>query len=342
MVPAEFTTKTFPQRQQLEAWCAWHGSIFDVIRPLEPADREFSATHLTWKLGGLGISRVQAPPLYTGRTKAAIRRNPIDHWVIAVNETGTVEYNVRGSTVTVRAGAPFILSLADEMASTRRGQDEARCVAFLSRDSFRGISALLDAACGSVLATPEGKLLADYVSLLVSNLPDLAPEDGSRLVVAVEAMLGACLAPSASRLAVAEKPIDLILRERVRRAVRAHLRSPALGPDKLCREAATSRSQLYRLLEGEGGVAHYIRRQRLSESFTLLCDASNLLPVAKIAELLCFADASSFSRAFRREFGMSPSDVRAASLAAPLPSLPSPKDARDGGVHSFSDCLRGF
>jgi AraC-like DNA-binding protein len=34
-----------------------------------------------------------------------------------------------------------------------------------------------------------------------------------------------------------------------------------------------------------------------------------------IAEDLCFADASSFSRTFKREFGHSPSEVRAAALA---------------------------
>ena len=124
--------------------------------------------------------------------------------------------------------------------------------------------------------------------------------------------------------------------ERVRQAVRRNLRSPSLGPDKLCREAATSRSQLYRLLEGEGGVAHYIQRRRLSESFSMLCDPSNNLSIGKVAEVLCFADGSSFSRAFRREFGMSPSDVRAGAVG----QLPPPAPLKNaGGVHSFSDCL---
>lgn len=42
--------------------------------------------------------------------------------------------------------------------------------------------------------------------------------------------------------------------------------------------------------------------------------------IGAIAESLCFADASSFSRAFRREFGMSPSDVRAATLSGLRPA----------------------
>jgi AraC-like DNA-binding protein len=177
--------------------------------------------------------------------------------------------------------------------------------------------------------------------LLTRHFPDLTPEDGPRLSNAVEAMVGACLAPSSARMANASKQMDLTLLERVRRAVRRHLHVPSLAPDTLCREAATSRSQLYRLLEGEGGVAHYIQRQRLSESFALLCDASNTLPVGRIAELLCFADASSFSRSFRREFGMSPSDVRASSLAGLVP-VARRQDAGQDAINCFSDCLRGF
>ena len=91
-----------------------------------------------------------------------------------------------------------------------------------------------------------------------------------------------CWAPASRRQPIGwPKPaghIDLTLMERVRQAVRRNLRSPSLGPDKLCREAATSRSQLYRLLEGEGGVAHYIQRRRLSESFSMLCDVSKQFP----------------------------------------------------------------
>ncbi|HEU5096730.1 MAG TPA: helix-turn-helix domain-containing protein [Reyranella sp.] len=342
MIPVEFTTRALSRHQQVEAWCAWHGSVFDVIRSPVPADKGLPATHLNWKLGSLGVSHVSAPAVHTERTKAVIRRNPIDHWVVTLSKGDTVEYKVRGSSVTVPAGVPFIYSMGDEMASTRSGPSRDRYFFYLSRDDFQSVAVLLDAARGTALTTPGGKLLADYMNLLVSSLPDLAPEDGSRLATAVEAILGACLAPSADRLAFAEKPIDTFLRERVRRAVRKHLRSPSLNPDRLCRELATSRSQLYRLLDGEGGVSHYIQRQRLSESFTLLCNASNILPVAKIAELLCFADASNFSRAFRREFGMSPSDARAASMTGPPPGLTLRKDTRHSGVRTFGDCLRGL
>jgi AraC-like DNA-binding protein len=169
----------------------------------------------------------------------------------------------------------------------------------------------------------------------------LAPDDATRLPNAIQAMVAACMAPSADRIASASRQIDLTLMERVRQAVRRNLRSPSLGTDKLCREAAMSRSQLYRVLEGEGGVAKYIQRRRLSESFAILCDVSNTLAIGKVAEILCFADASSFSRAFRREFGMSPSDVRVASLSGLAPAT-GHKNPAGLEIRSFGDCLRSF
>src|SRR5262249_61147975 len=142
-----------------------------------------------------------------------------------------------------------------------------------------------------------------------------------------------------NRLANVSPQTRPALMERVRQSVRRHLRSPSLDPDRLCREAAMSRSQLYRLLEGEGGATHYIRRLRLSESFALLCDPSNNLPIGLIAESLCFGDASDFSRAFRREFGRSPSDVRAAAQVGLAPGRAS-RALTAAGAQGFSDCLR--
>ncbi len=86
-------------------------------------------------------------------------------------------------------------------------------------------------------------------------------------------------------------------------------------------------------------MIHYIQRRRLSESFSILCDARNDLPIGQVAEMLCFSDASSFSRAFRREFGISPSDVRAATYAG-LPPASLPKLPPEPGARTFRDCLR--
>jgi AraC-like DNA-binding protein len=338
MIPETFATHSLPAVEQFEAWRSWYGPVFDST-PRRPVEEGFRGKAVSWLLNGLTFSHVSAQAVDNARTRTHIRRSPVDHWVVTSYTRGTTRIGMRGTSLETFPGAPFIVSLAEEVTA-ERSNDNDRIQLHLSRDGFQEIAAMLDATQGMNLNTPQGKLLADYMLLLERNLPDLAPEDGPRLCNAVKAMLEACLAPSDGRLMVAASQVNVTLMERVRRVVGKHLRSPSFGPDKLCREAATSRSQLYRLLEGEGGVARYIRRRRLSESFAILCDASNNLAVGSIAEMFCFADTSSFSRAFRREFGASPGDVRAASSCGLRPAMPPV--GREQNVNTFADCLRSY
>lgn len=338
MLAQTFATNSLPAADQFEAWRAWYSPVFDstLQRPVEGG---FRAKISTWILDGFTFSQVSAPAVNGIRTKAHIRRNPVDHWVVTAYRCGTTRIGTQNTSLEPPLGAPFVVSLAEEVTAQRSNHND-RLALHLSRDRFQAVSPLLDAARGLPLDTPQGRMLADYMLLLERNLPSLPREDASRVGSAVQAMIEACLAPCADGLVRAGSQINVTLMERVRRAVGKHLHSPSLGPAKLCREAAVSRSHLYRLLESEGGVARYIQRRRLSESFTLLSDTANTLSIGSIAEALCFADASSFSRAFRREFGMAPGDVRASCRGGLRPAASAITSEHD--IQTFADCLRSF
>jgi AraC-like DNA-binding protein len=335
MIPLTFSTQPLPVFEQLEGWCRWHRPTFEIHSPRALSDG-FLATNSNWSLGGLTVSRVCSPATQVSRPKSAIRRSAVDHWVISLSKRSASDVEVRDRSLSVAAGTPVVLSLGDEIEVSHHEYDD-RLQLFLSRDRFDSIAHVLEAVKAVFLPTAQGDFLADYMRLLERNLPILAPADVDRLPGAVEAMVAACLAPSADRAATAQRQIDVTLMERVRKSVRENLFSPSLGPRRLCRDAAMSRSQLYRVLGSEGGVAHYIRRCRLTKSFSMLCDVSNTYPIAKVAEMLCFADPSSFSRAFRQEFGITPREVRAASLAGQATAA-----SKVTGGPSFGDSLHGF
>jgi AraC-like DNA-binding protein len=174
---------------------------------------------------------------------------------------------------------------------------------------------------------------------LEHHLPDLTEADLPRLARAVGAMVAAAVAPSAERVAVARRQIDVGRKERVRQAVRKHLRTPTFGPAILCRLVGMSRSNLYRVFEDTGGVARYIKRERLLEAHAVLTDPTKTQSISAIAEDLCFADASSFSRTFKREFGHSPGEVRSAARAGLAPPAMSRSLASSG---DFGELIRGF
>ena len=338
MTPDAFRTQDLRPRDQLEAWRAWYCPVFDVV-PKNPIGDTFPAEIRLWKLGGLAMSRTLAPPVHVVRTKHHLRREAVGHWVISYCARGAHSATTEGTSLEVPARVPFLWSLGQEFEHERTHVDRVQF--FMARDTFRDIAPLLDAALGSTLDTPLGHLLGDYMMALEHRLPAVTEADFPRLADAVGAMVAAAVAPSAERVAVARRQIDLGRMERVRQAVRRHLRTPTLGPTTLGRLVGMSRSNLYRLLEDAGGVAQYIQSQRLLASHSLLSDPATTQPISAIAEDLCFADASSFSRMFRREFGRSPSEVRSAALAGQAPSTTRRNRAPTEGA-DFGELLRGF
>ena len=234
---------------------------------------------------------------------------------------------------------PYLWSLGQEFFHERTHVD--RIQFFLARDAFRNVAPLLDAALGSTLDTPLGHLLGDYMMALERRLPSLTEAELPRLANAVSAMIAAAVAPSTERVAGAQRQIDVGRKERVRQAVRRHLRTPTLKAKTLARLVGMSRSSLYRLFEDTGGVARHIQRERLLEAHAVLTNPANSRSISAIAEDLCFADASSFSRSFKREFGHSPSEARSAALAGLAPSA-MPRNPAPSARSDFGGLLRGF
>lgn len=171
------------------------------------------------------------------------------------------------------------------------------------------------AACGAApFRIPDaglGAILVDYVLALEQRLPSLREDELPPLVGATKLLIAGCLTAetfdddwAGSRLA----------ESRMRRAqsiIRQNLRSQHFGEADIRRALGISRSSLYRLFSRLGGVQRHLQRERLLQARAQLADPLNREPIFRIAEELCFCDASSFSRAFKCEFGVSPGAVRA-------------------------------
>jgi len=311
MIPVRFTTNDLPIREQFDAWLGWFDGVFNV--DLAEGASGFPATSVVWTLDEFGLSHVKAPALTAVRDTALLRANPIDHWVITLGGRRTLGSGGTGLSLDVPAFVPYVSSLGRELVS-QRSEDE-RLQLYLPRDSFRELAPLLDAAQAQALDTPLGRLLGDYIALLQRSFTELEAGDMQRLTNAVRAMVLACAGPSSDRLDLAASQINLTRREKVRQFIDMNLRDPALDATQLCRQVGMSRTQLYRLFHDDGGVARYIRHRRLLRGYADLSDTSNNASINTIADALCFEDASSFSRAFKQEFGLNPRDVRAAALA---------------------------
>ena len=86
--------------------------------------------------------------------------------------------------------------------------------------------------------------------------------------------------------------------------------SRAIGVEEAAREAGVSRSYLYRAFQSEFGCSpsDYLTRYRIQRAAQLLRHSG--LPVGTVAASVGYEDPFYFSRAFRREMGVSPSAYR--------------------------------
>lgn len=338
MNPLVFSTRGLSVPDQRPAWDAWYEPVFSLDHGADAVEPGFTAESAVWPLGGLAFARVAAPRLRAVRHAAHIRRDPTDHWVLGLGGQPT-RLGLRSGRVTMPGGVPFIVSLADSCESERAADE--RLHIYLPRDRFVAISADLDKLRGRAIEGGAGVLLADYLRLIERTLPELTGEECAALPDAIHAMVAACIAPSAARIDAASGQVDLTRLERVRQVIRRRIGSATLTPASICRETGMSRSQLYRLLESEGGVTHYIQRHRLRASYAALTDPAGDRPVATIAEACGFHDPSTFSRTFRREFGLSPSELRAAARAGvPMRVAPRPLMAEE--ARSLRTLLQGL
>ncbi|BCH31919.1 AraC family transcriptional regulator [Mesorhizobium sp. L-8-10] len=310
----EFTTLDLPAEERFMAWRASYAPMIDLVQP-DGLDVAFAGDQLLWDLGSLAFSRVRTDALGFASLARRERRDPIDHWVISLLLKGSSRTITPLQTFDGHPGSLQIHPLGKVFEG--RITDSEVLQLLVPRDFFRGMTHLLEAAEFAARDDAMARLLAGYMGQIARCLPSLDVRDVPRLITATRAMILACTAPSADHLAEADDTIANVLLDRARRFVQANMVSGDLDVASVQRELGISRSRLYRLFEPYGGVVHYIQRRRLLDAHAALADPGDTRRILDIAEERGFTDSAEFSRAFRREFGYSPRDVRATGKRNP-------------------------
>ena len=290
----ECDTGCASSHQRFEFFRSWHSEIVDVgLRCGDAAT--FEAQEKIWPLGDFAFAAIDASPRHLLRWEHK-RKPAVDHWLVTVKRAGGAA---------AANGKPQRKLRMKNLAAPDVCETEGGIIAL-----FLPHSAVV-APLRPEISDNAGEFLADYLTLLHRNLAHLTQSNVSGVVEATTHMVAATLVPSHEKLAEAQAPIDAVITTRAIRAIEARLGDPELTPDQLCRNVGVSRSRLYRIFEPAGGISNYIRRKRLLETRRALADSADGRSVSNIAESVGFMDPSTYSRMFKREFGLSPKEARA-------------------------------
>jgi AraC family transcriptional regulator len=161
--------------------------------------------------------------------------------------------------------------------------------------------------------------------LIVRGLMQGAPQDPAALDATLLEILGdlvsSCRAPGATKRAATFESsrarrryvhdAQLILQERFRERCRL---------EEIAQELYVSPFHLCRLFKQQTGmpIHRYVNRLRLREAMEHLTEGSDL---TELALSLGFADHSHFTTAFRKEFGVPPSEVRRRANASSIAEM---------------------
>lgn len=292
----DIDTSSASPAEQYELFRSWHSTIADVELLCAPLDA-FAARERVWQLDSLVLAFIEYPGNGYHRRWSSKRNPVLDHWVLSVPHT-----------IRPGGGPPQTGQLRWQYLATPHedeGEDDGVLCLFLPRDFAFSQPFTLD-------IRPEmATFIVDYILLLYNSLPNRTAKDVPHLAAATVKLLTAGITPSRDHLVEAQGAIDAVIMARAAKFIAARLADRSLTPETICQALGISRSRLYRIFEPAGGVSHYIRRQRLLKTRDALSDRADGSSISRIAEQWGFMDPSTYSRTFRKEFGISPKDARA-------------------------------
>ncbi|USQ95721.1 helix-turn-helix domain-containing protein [Caulobacter sp. RL271] len=329
-------TRVTPGRPGAEAYADAIAPIFDIgLRDVDAAGPDLGINSFNIGPLLLGQAHMSQAAFTYGRDARKIAATGLELILVQIIVDGEDVRRAGRDEITARPGDVCLLDL------TRTFQSEtARCTNInlaLPRDAFDARDIDLDPLHGLVLRRESAgaQLLRSHAESLMRVAPDLRPDEAygvGRATTDLLAGLTLGLRGAEARRAAADTQ-----RARVRRFIDAHLADPDLGAERLCRQFGLSRASLYRLFAPLGGVSEHIRNRRLRRVFDALSDPAQPLAMAQVAERYGFTVWSSFSRAFKTRFGMTPGEARGQGATAAARA--SVLQAANGGLPDWLRAL---
>ena len=308
-----FTTKHLRPHEQFDAWRENMAKIFDGAPAAGQSPKAgFKITGHAYALGEMIVGQA----VYDGhrfvRDKRKIAGDGLDHYHVQLCTAGGLVNSLNGTDIVLQPNDVQIHNLGRPNNMLQKASGAIGVI--VTREMLRAALPQSADPHGLVLRgnSALGGLLSSYLKSLMARLGEMTADDGPLLASATAQMIAACFHQTADTATQAQSTIDLMTLDRIKQFVAQNLSDPLLGPELLCAKSGTSRTTLYRLFESVGGVASYIREQRLIRAFRELRNpARRNRRISEIAADWGFASETHFSTLFRRTFGMSPSEARA-------------------------------
>jgi AraC-like DNA-binding protein len=308
----EFSTDGVPERDRIAFWREHYGQVMLRV-DIEPAlDMVFEARNRCLSLTGLQLMEGSSTPARISR-RGRYLADGNDDVVLAINRSGSVNITSGGRELSLSDGEAVVLS-GGEPASFHRITRGESFTLRVPRATFEQTVVSVDDALMRPIPPHLGalKLMEQYAGWLLHASPTIDRELRNVSVRHVLDLLALTIGPRTDFADTARTRGLRAARLKLAKSfVVSHSDSRDLSVATVAENLNVTPRYVQRLFEADGTTfTEFLTGQRLARAHPLLCEPTNQTAISSIAYDVGFGDLSYFNRRFRRQFGLTPREVR--------------------------------
>lgn len=319
-----YDSKTLPAAKRYQAWQDAICEIYLKVDCATDKSKDYEGFVRESRLGAVTLTDTLTSPQTVMRQSRHIASLGKDCYYVGLAQSGSVNIRQGGSSITMHAGAGAIY-YASEPYELRCNAKQRSFWIELPRQAFADH---FDSGRSSIftqfnLSRGLGRIAVEFCAALAAECDSLDPQSRARLGEQIMDIIALAISAEPDRQTTAERCVQQIRLQSVKRFIDAHLSDLDLSLEKIAKENGISLRYLHQLFRlTDVSVSEWLRMRRLQRCYDLLSSPEHATrTITEIAHSLGFCSSSHFSNLFRTQFGLRPSDVRGASVT---PALPPP------------------
>jgi AraC-like DNA-binding protein len=295
-------------------WRAALSGIFETAGSLEQL-REFRGAQSHLATGRFAISCLTT----TAATLLPSHERRLDFYGLLLAPAGEAAFSIGASHQELAPRNIVIFDLTQEFEIRVCPKERLAEIAILwtPRSRLQSLVTKSGYIHGASLSakTSVGTILGETLAALFRHAPDLDPAEMDALLIGYIEMAGRSLDALLRDTtgALVNEPLTSLVS--IRNFIDQNLSSPKLDVNFIAQTFGMSRVTLFRLFASLGGVATYIRQQRLERAYQQIA-APRLAnqQIKLIAHKLGFRSMATFNRLFAAAYGQSPNEIRSQNV----------------------------
>ncbi len=292
------------------------GNTFMPWTPEFNSDLPFEARIESMNFAHGSVGRVRMSPLVTVRTKQNIAASKVDGFYANFVMTGELNVDQAGHVSRAVPGDLVIYDTAEPVSATGQPDGMYEDLSFLiSKESFAAVKNVEDSFNNVLL--PRRSLmgpLAGALTLLSEHLLSASADELTALFDAFVVLLPLAAGGFAPNLNDGEEPKSRDLKREILYYVNEQLSTEALSPERVATHFGICPRYVHKIFASLGTTfSAYITQKRLERvQLDLISSSCKHESIFTVAYRWGFVNLSTFNRLFKKRYGCTPSEFRAA------------------------------